>query len=345
MQRNGLYALIAVTILVLIGAVAVSLSGPSSQPQAGAGEAVLAGFADKLGSIATVKITGEGGVTLERKGEGDKASWVVAEKGGYPAEKTKVAQALLGFAELKRVEPKTSRPDLYERLDLDDPGKKGGHARLVEFDDAAGKKLGELVVGKRRPDRLGGGNDGLYVRIPGQAQTWLAQGSVDLPTEAGDWLDPKIVSIEPARIRQVTLTHADGSRLVLKRDKPEDKFAVEGAPADAKIKGDSLLAEPAEVLNALSLSDVKPAAELKLPEKGVDKAEWQTFDGLTVTGQTFDQDGKNWLVLEASGTDKASQEAADLNAKTANWVFAVYSYKTTAMKTKLADLIEPAKGS
>ncbi|MDB5409236.1 MAG: hypothetical protein JWL84_4148 [Rhodospirillales bacterium] len=345
MQSKGLVTLVAVTILVAAGAVAVVANAPRSRSDAHVGEPVLSGLASKIGDVAAIKITGEGGVTLTLEGSGEAAVWHVAERGGYPANKSKIVPVLLGFSELKLVEPKTKEPKLYDRLDVEEPGKDGGHARLVELDDAAGKKLGELIVGKRRPDRLGSGTDGLYIRHPADAQSWLAQGSVDLPTDSADWLDHKLVSIDNSRIQKVTLTHADGSRLVIKRDKEGDKFAVDGAPADAKFKSDTAISEPAEILNGLDLVDVRPAAEQPVPSEGVAHAEWVTFDGLTVTGDAFDKDGKSWLRLAARGTDKAATEAADIAAKTQNWTFSVLAYKTKAMQTKLADLVEPAKGS
>jgi hypothetical protein len=345
MQSKGLITLVAVTVLVAVGAVAVVANGPRTRSDSRAGEQVLSGLATKIADIATIKITGEGAVTLKREGTGENAVWHVVERGGYPANKSKIVPVLFGFSELKLVEPKTKEPKLYDRLDVEDPGKEGGHARLVEIDDASGQKLGELIVGKRRPDRLGTGADGLYIRRPGDAQSWLAQGSVDLPTDSADWLDRKLVSIDNARIQKVTLTHADGSRLVIKRDKEGDKFGVEGAKADAKFKSDSAVSEPAEVLNGLDLIDVRTAAEQPVPVEGVSHAEWVTFDGLTIKGDMFEKDGKSWLRLAASGNDKTAKEAADINAKSQNWVFAVLAYKTKAMQTKLEDLVEPAKGS
>ncbi len=345
MQRNGLMALLALTIVVAIAAVALSLGGGRSGTSAGTGDTVFAGLADRLGDVAALKITGGGNVTLQRRIAGSETQWVVAEKGGYPADPAKIRQTLLGFAELKLVEPKTINPDSYKRLDVEDPGKEGGHARLVEIDDATGGKLGEIIVGKRRPDRLGTGADGLYIRKPGDAQSWLAQGSVDLPSEIKDWLDKKVAEIPATRIRQITLTHEDGSTLVMKRDKEGDKFTIEGAPADAKVKSDAAIGEPAGILDGLELNDVRPAADLPFPEQGVAQTEWVTFDGLTITGKTIKKDDTNWVRLSASGEDKAAKEAADLNAKWSPWVWSVYEYKTNAMKTKLSDLIEAPKGS
>jgi hypothetical protein len=342
MQAKGLIALIVAAIIVAAAAIALSLGGPRAIADAGSGQVVLAGLAGKIGDVAAVKISGAGGpVTLERKGE----SWTVAEKGGFAADPAKIRQVLLGFAELTLVEPKTRSAESYSRLDVEDPGKEGGHSRLVEIDDASGKKLGELIVGKRHPDRLGSGADGLYIRRPNDGQSWLAQGSVDLPTDTRDWLDKKIVSIAPSRIAGVTLTHEDGSKLVIKRDKEDAKFAVEGAPADSKFKSDAVVAEPAGALDGLELSDVRPAAEVTFPSAGISRAQLVTFDGLTIDAETFDKDGTSWLRLKASGSDKAVDEAAAINARTANWAYAVLPYKSNAMKTKLADLVEAPKGS
>ena len=342
MQTKGLIALVAAAVIVAAAAVALSLGGTRATAEAGSGQLVFADLAGKIGDVAALKVSGAGGAaTLQRKEKG----WTVAEKSGYPADPAKIRQVLLGFAELKLVEPKTRSADAYGRLDVEDPGKEGGHARLVEIDDAGGGKLGELIVGKRRPDRLGSGADGLYIRRPGDAQSWLAQGSVDLPAETKDWLDKKIVSIAPARIASVTLTHADGSTLIIKRDKEETKFAVAGAPPDTKFKPDSAIAEPAGALDGLELTDVRPAADLPVPGDGVSHAEWTTFDGLTITAETFEKDGANWLRLKASGKDKTADEAAAINARTADWTYAVYPYKVNAMKTKLSDLVEAPKPS
>jgi Domain of unknown function (DUF4340) len=352
MQSKGFLALLAVTVLVLIGAVAVIATGGSGRVrEARAGEPVVPGLAGRIAEVATVKFSGVGyEATLKRTGEGEKQQWTLAEKGGYPVDGGKIRQTLLGFAELKLVEPKTRKPDLYKRLDVEDPGtdrgKETNHSKLVVLSDAKGERLAELIVGKRRADSLGTGIDGLYVRHPGDAQAWLAQGTVDLPSEPKEWLDKKVVSIPASRIRQVVLTHPDGTTLTLKRDKEDAKLAVADAPADAKFKNDGAVAEPAGVLDSLELNDVRPAAEMPAPAEGAAKAEWTTFDGLVITGTSFEKDGTSWVRLAASaGDDKAKKEADELNAKLAPWTFAVYQYKTNAMKTKLADLVEAPKGS
>ena len=84
---------------------------------------------------------------------------------------------LLGLADLSLVEAKTERAELFSRIGLDDPSN--GKSTLVPVQDRSGANVGELILGKRKFDRLGGGNDGVYVRKPGADRTWLARGTVE----------------------------------------------------------------------------------------------------------------------------------------------------------------------
>src|SRR5436309_418990 len=89
-----------------------------------------------------------------------------------------------------------------------------------------------LASGERgvsRYDRLGAGNDGVYLRKPGEAQTWLARGTLDPSGDPASWLDRQIIDISEKKIAKVILTQADGSKLVIGRAAPDAQFAVEDA--------------------------------------------------------------------------------------------------------------------
>src|SRR5437763_1838676 len=141
MQTKGLIALVAAAIIVAAAAIVLSLGGTRNVADLDSGQVVLAGLAGKIGDVAVLKISGAGGtLTLQRQGQG----WTIAEKAGFAADPAKIRQVLLGFAELTLVEPKTRSAASYDRLDVEDPGKQGGHSRLIEIDEAGGNKLGEL---------------------------------------------------------------------------------------------------------------------------------------------------------------------------------------------------------
>ena len=220
-----------------------------------------------------------------------------------------------------------------------------GKSALVTVKDKAGAPLAELIVGKRRYDRLGAGNDGIYVRKPGDAQAWLARGSLEFSDQVSSWLDRRILDIPEKRIAKVGLTQPDGAKLVISRAQPEDKFAVEDAPADAKFKSEAATNEPAMALENLDLDDVKPAAEMPIPDKDIVSASFTTFDGLTVEARLLDQDNLHWVALTAEGSGQAEGEAKQIADKVSRWTYAIPLYKANQIKTKLADLLEPAKGS
>jgi hypothetical protein len=342
MSSKGLIGLVLVTAASLIIAIVLSVSGGGAATDPQSGAAVLPEVAKRADDIARLTLVhGESKTTLRRQGD----QWLVEEKGGYPADATKVRQALLGLAELHFVEAKTRKPDFYARLDVEDPGQKGAKSTLVTASDEKGDLLGEIIAGKRRIDQLGGGVDGIYLRKPGDAQSWLARGTLDLPADTLGWLDRKVIDLPQEKIKELVLTQPDGSKLDLSRDKPEDPLALKGAPATAKLKSDTAASDPANALAGIELADVRPAADMTFPQEGVTRAEYTSFDGLVVKVALVDQDGKSWAKIEASGTGDGEKPAAELTAKLSPWVYALPDFKAKALRTKLAELVAPPKGS
>ena len=184
------------------------------------------------------------------------------------------------MADLDLVEPKTQKPDLYPRLEVEDPGK--GNRPWSRSRTRRAATIAEAIVGKRRYDRLGAGNDGVYIRKPGDAQAWLARGSLDPSGEPSSWLDRRILDISEKHIAKVALTQPDGAKLVISRAAPDAKFAVEDAPADAKFKSETAIGGPPRRSKPSTSTTSSRAAELPVPDKDVVTASFTTFDGLTV---------------------------------------------------------------
>jgi hypothetical protein len=341
MSSKGLIGLVLGTAAALVVAVvlAAGSGGPAADPQSGA--PVLPELTKRAKDVARLTLVhGESKTTLRHDGE----QWLVEEKSGYPADRAKVRQALLGLAELRYVEAKTRKAESYPRLEVEDAGQKGAKSTLVTASDEKGDLLGEVIAGKRRVDQLGGGVDGIYLRKPGEAQSWLARGTLELPGDALGWLDRKVIDLPQEKVKEAVLVQADGSKLDLARDTPDEPLALKGAPANAKLK-EGAASEPANALAGLELADVRPAAEVTFPKEGVARAEYTGFDGRTIRLTLVEQDGKSWARIEANGSGDDEKPAAEVNAKLAPWVYALPDYKAKALKTKLADLVTPPKGS
>jgi hypothetical protein len=340
MQSRSLIFLASATAALVAIAIVVLATGDRGVSRAAPGQPAFPALAAKLGEVASVTVS-RNGTTMTLIRDGD--SWLVAEKGNYPANAAKISQIVRAMADLNLVEPKTQNPDLYPRLDVEDP--EHGKSALVAAKDKSGGDLAQAIVGKRRYDRLGAGNDGVYLRKPGEAQSWLARGTLDPSGDPSSWLERQIIDISEKKIAKVALTQPDGSKLVISRLAPEAKFAVEDAPPDTKFKSETTTSGPAGALETLDLDDVKPAGELPVPDKDVVTASFTTFDGLTIDLRLVERDKSDWVAISATGSGSAEAEAKKIEDKVSHWTYAIPAYKANLLKTKLADLIEPAKGS
>ena len=343
MQTKGLIGLLAVTALAVIAAIVVARGGGGIRSDPLVGTRVLPAVHERIDAVARIAfVHGAARTTLVRKGD----QWSVEEKGGYPADADKVHQTVLGLAELAFVEPKTKKADLYPRLEVEDADKAGAKSTLVTVSDDKGSLLGEIIAGKRRVDELGGGDDGIYVRKPGDAQSWLARGTLDLAGDTTQWLDKKLMDLPADQMKIVTLTAADGGKLAFARGKAGEALALTAPPpAGKKLKADSALDEPAGALAGLELSDVRPAKDVAIPKDGIVQARFETLDGMVITVVLFNKDGADWARIDASGTGDAATRAAALEAKLQPWLFGLPTYKTKLLQTKLDDVLEAPKPS
>src|SRR5262245_9423392 len=120
-----------------------------------AGEKLVPALADSIRLVAAIEIRqgGEAAV-LERAANG---TWSLKSRDGYPVDIAKVRTLLVGLGEAEIVEPKTSKPDRYAALELEDPEQKGAKSRLVRLLGSDGKAVWEVALGKKRQEGYGTG--------------------------------------------------------------------------------------------------------------------------------------------------------------------------------------------
>lgn len=336
MRRRSLSALLVAAALLAVLAAVVVWRGDRDVSRPPPGELALPGFADKLATLDFLRLR-RGNVIINLKRVGNQ--WTVVDKGGYPADQERVRKLLLQLAELELVEPKTDRPELLARLDLDDPAN--GNSTLVTAGDRNGGLAGQIIIGRARPSDIEGGEAGVYVRKPDSDQAWLARGSFTLGGGALAWLDRRIMNISPAQVASVVLTAPDDDAVVVARGSADQPFAIDGLVPDAKPKPDEALAAPAGALEALTFDDVKPAAEQPIPGDGSATAAFTTFDGLVVGLRLSPPDKGNWVAIDVTGDGKTAPEARALSARLAPWRFAISADRAKLLRTTLSDLLLP----
>jgi hypothetical protein len=328
-----LLALVTLPLAVLTLLPSPRGAGPA---RAATGGPVFPTLKDWTASAAGLTVTGpQGTVRLERKSGGKpEEGWALADKGGFPVQEGAMRPLLSALGALAEVEPKTERPALYDRLDLDEPGAPRSEARSLVFTDANGADIAKLIVGKRRYDPLGGGEDAIYIRKPGEARTWLARPAFDVPADALAWIDRKVLDIEAARIKEVILTPAGGKPLTLARDKAEDALAVQDVPKGERLKPGNPGVELAAAFRALDLADVRPLAQVTAAP--VATARVVTFDGAEAQLTLVVQDGATWARIEAKG-----KGAEEIDRRASLWAYALPEGRVKTLETRLADLLEP----
>ena len=89
-----------------------------------------------------------------------------------------------------------------------------------------------VIVGHRRMRTQGNVPEQVYVRLPGDNQTWLADGGLQADTDPHSWLARDIINISHALISKVVATK-NGETIELTRD--GDKLKVT-KPAEHPIR-------------------------------------------------------------------------------------------------------------
>ncbi len=259
-------------------------------------------LASRINDVALVSVTADGQTTTIRQGD---KGWTVDQAGGYPADASKIQALALALANTHLVEAKTAQEKLLPRLDLGDPTEKTAKSVLVKLEDAKGKDLAAVVVGKAKYGLYGPGSSGSYVRLDGKDQAWLADRAIDVPKTPLDWVTKQIIDIPRDQIARVTLRPGTPDAVAMARPSPEATAlelagVPEGRTADAQ-KIDEL----ASSVSGLELDGVKPAKEVTFPA-GAAQARFETVDGLVVVAT---------LAPEGTGDKAATWARFDVSAE------------------------------
>jgi hypothetical protein len=359
MRRKPLLILILLTVAVAVAAV---VAQRDTSTVAGAGEPLFPALLDNINDVTTIVGVGRGETfTLVRDGD----RWVVSEKHRFAADQQNARQLILGTARLTRIEPKTSNPDLYARIGLDDIHAEDGNSVQYTFKNAAGHALAEIIIGNSRLGRADPQTSEYFVREPAMAQTWLAVGKLPDAIGVMEWLDDKVLTVERDRVHQVTVEHPDGAIVRVGKNKPSQKtFDLLGVPEGTEIDSKWRVSDLGRSLAGLDLADVMPASQASVSDDGR-KVEMTTFDGLRVVLRSvkdgertlarirasFDEsavvagflpggaeaEGESELLLSA---DAVREEADRINKDSQNWIYVVPDYRAKYMSVTKEELLK-----
>src|SRR4051812_48401023 len=304
MNQKTLIGLAAAALVAIVIAFAVNRS---NQPRSEGGrESETAYFVpalkDHVNDVEKVVITGADNKTVATLTRGENG-WSIAEKNGFAADTGKLREFLLKLADAKLVEQKTSNKEKYATLGVEDVADKD--AKGVEIELGGLEKPVKVIIGN------GNQHGGTFVRRAGEAESWLASGTLTIDKKAENWLRKDLTDVAAARVASVDITRPDGKTVRLAKAAEGDaNFKLADIPKGREAGSDYAINGPASMLGGLKFDDAVPAKDAPPAEKPL-KARFATFDGLVVDVTAWEKDGKDYAQLSASEDEKAASAHVD----------------------------------
>ncbi|MHB8448357.1 MAG: DUF4340 domain-containing protein [Rudaea sp.] len=327
MNAKKLYVLIAVAVIALIAAWYINSSNAPQTGVSARAAPVLPELHGHINDVNVITLTGAGNkilATLKRGADG----WTLAEKSGYPADLAKIREFLIKLDQATLTEAKTSNPQLYAELGVDEVKDAKATGVLVTLGGLA--KPSAIIIGNYN----GAGGGGTFVRREGEAQSWLADGNLTVSKNRTDWEQRTLANIASTRLRAVTLTNPDGKTLKVYKDAQGDaNFKVADVPKGREAASEFVANELGSVLSGLNADDVFPANDMAPPDKAW-KDEYAAFDGLTVSATGWEQGGKDYAQFSARLDEAAANAQVDAEQAKAK---ADYEAAVAAANKKVAE--------
>ena len=236
MKVAGLFAMAVLSIALLFQ---VDLADVEDGPRL-----VFPGLKEQLSGLTSIKVTDPNGNSASIIKQQD--SWVLEEKSGYNVDFSKLSRFLVNFSELRIVEEKTSISTNHSRLGV--AANNPGAATSVNI--SPGKY--SLLVGKEAPSK------GSFVRYADDAQVYLTNKPVAASADWLAWIDPVVINIEPANVREVTIAARSAQLLIADRAEASGEFELRGIPAGRELKYATVADSLTRLLVNVRMLDVEP---------------------------------------------------------------------------------------
>ena len=357
MSRQRFIALLVAALVAICGA--LYLSTQRYLPRDPHGLALLPSLAAELNTVTSLSVRKGGAnptVTLHKQGD----QWTVAERGEYPADVPKLRKLLLALSDAKIREEKTSNPENYSIIGVEDPAKPGATGAQIELTAQDGKH--DVIVGKSA-------GEGNFVRRAGEKTSYIVEPGISFEAEPRYWIDTHLLDVATDKIQSIESKPATGTayavrRMTVSEPKPADakaaatapvgtppaappttatatsgagappasKFVLEGAPSGRQPADPQTLAPSPTTLSSLAAEDVAPAGDIDFSKPSAVTVTLADGSVLTLTGAVVGD--KRWIQV-------AAPKDVSLNAKTQGRAFEIAPYRYDAIFRPLEQLLVP----
>lgn len=344
MTRTNILVLTVLTVVVIAAAVMMRASRePVGEPLEGA---YLPQLLDRSNDVASVIIKNSATTTTIAR-EGD--AWNIEERSNYPASLDKVRELILGLARLQRIEGKTSKPEFYGKLGLDDIGDPGSESTLIQLVDVSGGTLAVLIVGNEKITQGGGSRRRMYVRSPGDPRAWLVEGQLPAIGEPSVWMDTSILGQDAPALQSVSVSMGEETLTVTRESADTEEYELSGRADGEEIDSQYAVNQIARSFSDLIFEDVRvaPNGSNEKPDKSIVA---ESFDGARITLELNKED-VNYFgrftadYLPTGEADEALQlKVSEWNERWSGWEYLLPDYLVGNMLVARGELIKQDTG-
>lgn len=324
MTRKTIRVLVAVVLaLVLLIAIVERTDDISPTTE---GRALLSELARHANAIQQIHINTADNDPLTLRQES--GTWVNSARDDYVVDIGKLRPLIVALAEARIVEEKTSNPERYEKLGVDDPEDGGSGTKIIIEGESFSYAiiLGESAQGNHR-----------YARLADEETSYLVDRNPVVPATASDWLLTDILDIDAKQVRSVTITHGDGETIAIaKETEDQTDFTVLDIPEGRELNYPTVANGIAAALSALRFDDVKKAVDSPVETS----VEFETWTGLQISAEVSTGDDETWVRFTAAG--EPDEALTGISETLPDWQYRLPEYKTNLLTRRWADILKSA---
>jgi hypothetical protein len=259
--------------------------------------------------------------------------WLMANHYNYPVDSIKVNKLVQQLALLRSLELKTSDPEKYPFLGVED----------ISLESAQGIKLsieadifkGGVILGNLA--KLGSGQ---YVRIG--EQSYLANSQITLPAKHQDWLKREIIALDELQIRSIAFSFNDKDSFEIERSLGSEQFRLAAVNEQKenlpKLKYSAIFASFSQLFTALNFIDVRPYTENRYIKQG--DVSIKLFDGSVVKLNSTTEQGQYWLHLSLTNPAEENNYLLSKQKHWSYWQFQISAFDFAQLNRDLANYLQ-----
>jgi len=336
-------------VTAVVAALVLLVPGKTGKESTFEKHPLVPGLAAVVNELDYIRVTAGGGAIIATVERSD-GQWRVLEVSSYPADWVMLKALLSDLSKSEVTEDKTSNPEFYARLGVEDVSIDGAGGILIEFADEVA--LPALIVGKQAT-----GREGQYLRLLDQDRSALIDRKLNVPRDRMQWLDRAIVDVSDNEVVEVTITHPDGEVLNTRKASADDAdFELLNIPDGGEIKSNWTVNSISGSLSALTLDAVAPESEIDWSDAIVFSL--LTADRLRLSVDLVIREDEHWIRLQATALPLAGiepEQAADelpaamadvagrvnrINARVTAWAYRIPQNKFDTMTRRMADMLK-----